>query len=669
MNFWPLAYTARNSIRLALPLSLLLCSAAVPAQNDYLFSLSLEELGNIPITGATRTEKSLRDVPAAVTLFTRSELNALGVSTLEELMNRAPGLQAYRSSEGNVASGSIRGRRVTANSREILVLLNGMKIDSFHSGSSIPKLPLANIARVEIIRGPGSALYGSNAYTGVINLVTVDDVNEVAFRAGEHQHLEGHWQHGFSHGNLRSATFVHLRDDQGESFGVEDTLRSGRIAVDDPYTTAHLQQQLFIGADTRIQFIGAHTHSENFYLLGNTHNGFNEYQFDFAGLMLEQDLHWHPDVSSQLIVGAKYVQLLLQGSLVALPTGNPLSLSADIDATEYWLDWRNDWYVSERSSLQFGGEYRHPDLADSKARSNYSLEEVVNGTTPLTDYDGLGYRYRPYHKAHMDVVGLYSQWQMNWTDRWQTIIGVRYDNFSQIGHNISPRLGLLFHADEYNTFKLLSGEAFRAPQASELHAINNPLIGGNPDLEAETVNTSELIWLHQRPNGYLSLNYFYNEFNDPISQTVVNGERTYRNGRDTEISDGVEAELQAELADGLKLLVTGTWLLKTPDGFFREAKDLYSLSALYDRGPLYGSISGYYRSPRHTLVNNTLQTLDSYWLVDVLAGYRWSPRWRTELQVLNLLDEHYYSPSQSNRAIDGVPNRRRELRLGLAWNY
>src|SRR3990167_9206610 len=186
---------------------------------------------------------------------------------------------------------------------------------------------------------------------------------------------------------------------------------------------------------------------------------------------------------------------------------------------------------------------------------------------------------------------------MDWSERWSTILGLRYDNYSKIGDHVSPRLGLLFHADDHNTLKLLSGEAFRAPQAGELYTTNNPVIRGNPDLKPETIVTSELIWLHQRERGQFSLTYFYNAFD----QAIVNGLRVYTNSDEQDVSDGVEAELQAQIAPGFKLLATATWLLKTPDTFFREARDLYSLSALYDRDKFYGSISAYYHSDQPTL--------------------------------------------------------------------
>lgn len=653
----------------------LACPSPVCAAQQDLFELSLEELSRVTVTGSTLTEKSVRDVPASVTVFTRADLQALAVNSLDDLMNRVPGMQSYRSSDSSVAqASSIRGRRVASSNREILVLVNGMKIDGFYSSginSTLPLLPLDNIARVEFIRGPGSAVYGSNAFTGVINIITVDDVNELALSAGDHRHLEGHVQHAYSGEQMRSSLMLHGRDDQGEDFDVQDTLSSARTATDDPWSSVYLQWQLALGADTQLQLIGARAEAPHYYVLGNINNEINGFDSDFASLLLTQNLHWHDAISSQLGAGWKYSRLAPQGSVTALPGGDTVDIKADIRSTEYWLTWQNDWQMNGRSSLQFGGEYRRPQITRADGYSNYDLGELASGNFPLTEYGDFGFEYAVMDASHMDVAGLYGQWQMDWSKDWSTVASLRYDRYAQIGDNVSPRLGLLFHPDQHNTFKLLTGEAFRAPQAGELYTTNNPVIRGNPDLKPETVMTSELIWLHQRERGLFSLTYFYNEFDNAIDQAIVNGLRVYTNSDEQDVSDGLEAELQAEIAPGFKLLATATWLLKTPDTFFREARDLYSLSGLYDRDKFYGSISAYYHSDQQTLVDNGArkQTLDSYIVVDLKAGYRWTPEWRTEVEILNLLNEDYYTPTQTSRIEDGVPNRTRELRLGFVWDY
>ncbi|MBU4328708.1 MAG: TonB-dependent receptor plug domain-containing protein, partial [Proteobacteria bacterium] len=148
---------------------------------DNPFAMSLEQLMQVEITGATRTEKSLKNVPAAVTVFTREEISRLGMDYLHELLNLVPGYQSQRHSDMSTGSNySSRGRRQGANSREVLLLLDGRPMNDPRTGGPISgkRVPLGKIDRVEIIRGPGSAIYGSNAFTGVINIITVKNENQ-----------------------------------------------------------------------------------------------------------------------------------------------------------------------------------------------------------------------------------------------------------------------------------------------------------------------------------------------------------------------------------------------------------------------------------------------------------------------------------------------------------
>lgn len=651
-----------------------LTSVAFASPKINLLDLSLEELGNIVVTGPTRTEKTVRNTPSAITVFTRADLQLLAVYTLEDLMNLVPGMQSFRSSENHLAEvGSIRGRRTAANDREMLVLLNGMRIEGFYGGgfnSSLVMLPLANIARVEFIRGPGSAVYGSNAFTGVINLVTVDDVRELSFSGGD-RHQAGHWQHDFVTDNLRGATFLQARADQGQAYSVQDSFGPDVITTRDPYRNLNLQQQLTINNDTHLQLTAAHSDKDDFYHLGRLDNGYNQSQFDFAGLMLGQTLDWHESIKSDLDLGWKFSRYASQGLLAVLPPADKFRFKADLRSSEYWLSWHNDWTQSPSSSLQFGAEYRHPEVLQAEGQSNFDPAEVASGSYPFTHYPGFEKHIPLSKEARMDVASFYGQWQMDWNAYLSSILGLRYDKYSNIGDHLSPRLGLLFHVDKYNTFKLLAGDAFRAPQTDELYTTNNPLVHGNPELEPETVTTGELIWLHQRRHGQFTLNYFYNEFKDAIDLALVNGLSVFQNLPGTGTSDGVEAELQLQASPALKLLATATALFKTPDSFFREAKDLYSFSALYQGEQVYGSASAYYRSERQTLLpgGRGLNRLDSYWIINTKLGYRWTPQWRTELDLLNLQDRQFVTPDQTAKLPYGVHNRRRELRLTLALDY
>ena len=154
-----------------------LAQSIMADQSDELFSMSLEELLQIKVTGSTLTQENLLSVPAAVTVFSYDEIKRMGLDYLDELANLVPGFQSYRSAQSPLENPiSSRGRLNSLEAPEILVMVDGQRVDGPRSnGTTVadPKYTLAYIERVEFIRGPGSAVYGSNAMMGVINIITL----------------------------------------------------------------------------------------------------------------------------------------------------------------------------------------------------------------------------------------------------------------------------------------------------------------------------------------------------------------------------------------------------------------------------------------------------------------------------------------------------------------
>ena len=657
---------------------------AARAEEPDLFSLSLEQLSEIPVTGSTLTPNNLMDVPASVTVFTAEDIHKLPVHTLEDLMNYVPGLQSYRSSDTPLTSaGSVRGRRLSSSDREILVLLNGMKIDSYFTGGvsgSYASLPLDNIRRVEFIRGPGSAVYGSNAFTGVINIITDDQSRTVRVAAGSNRHLETTIQQAWDSPTISGHLMATVVDDNGQRFDVPDTFSNNTLSTRDPYLHDSVQLQLRFARDTRLQWVYAHNRSDGFYTLGTLDDSFNNFTINYSGLQLQQQLYWQENINSQLLLGAQFTNLLVDdrpmtvvtpGAISNPPSTEPMRVRTDITSTEYSLNWKNDWSLSADSSLQFGAEYRVPQITRGNAYSNYDLAQLAAHQLPINYYGDLSHTTQIVKEDRQDVLGLYVQHQYHINDRWDTIAGGRYDHYSQIGSHFSPRLGLVNHVSHNDSIKLLFGEAFRSPQATELYTINNPVQLGNPHLKPETVSTWEFIWLHQWQHSQLVLNYFYNLFKNAISLQPVAGVRQFVNNHEHERSDGVEAEWSAQFGTAWKFHLTATQLLDTPDAFFREARTLLSATSTYEQGNWYGTLTTYYRSRRETVISadGTLHRLKAYWQVEGKVGYRWSDQLETYGEILNALDKDYWTPTLTTFVKDGIPNRGRELRIGLNWDF
>lgn len=165
--------------------SLLLNSPASAEYDDEAMFLMLsgdEELISI----ATGSPRPVSKAPAVASVITAEEIRASGATTVLQALEQVPGLHIGLSSINRLRPiFSMRGIH-TGNSPQTLVLVDGHEIPDTFSGSLLPTiyLPIENVARIEVIRGPGSAIYGADAFAGVINIISKTDVDINGAQAG-----------------------------------------------------------------------------------------------------------------------------------------------------------------------------------------------------------------------------------------------------------------------------------------------------------------------------------------------------------------------------------------------------------------------------------------------------------------------------------------------------
>ncbi|PCK00130.1 MAG: hypothetical protein COA42_23920, partial [Alteromonadaceae bacterium] len=362
-----------------------------------LSSWSLEQLLQLKITGSTLTPESLSVVPAAVTAFSHEEIARMGLDTLDELMNLVPGFQSYRSSIAPPHSlFSSRGRRIGFPAAEILIVVDGQRVDEPRTSGSvnvIPKYPLMNIERVEFIRGPGAAVYGSNAMMGVVNIITRSDANEVSLGYGNLHRRKAYFLSSHQIGEMEISLFAHIETDDGDEYRVPDTFSTNTITTDDPGEFANVNAKFQWGS-TQLTLQHNQYRSENFYVLGRLSNGFNENSGQFSSIAIKQEFDWSSASSSYLWFSysrSKYladVQLTPPGALAgaSMPTDDAFSLATDealflvtdlSGSNELRFQWHNDWYIGQLNSLQFGMEFRHIDSPEIVSKNNFDVSDLA----------------------------------------------------------------------------------------------------------------------------------------------------------------------------------------------------------------------------------------------------------------------------------------------------
>lgn len=194
---------------------------AAPNSGD-LLALSLEDLMQIQVVSSTLTEKNLRTVPSSVTVFTHTQINAMGVDYLDELLNFVPGFQAFRQADsGGEYYHSSRGGRSGTSSREVLILIDGKRINAEFAAGSVHMISLKNFEKVEIIRGPGSAIYGSNAFLGVVNITTIKNKDMLALQVGSNERTQTQLFKTAQMGELNLDFFANAYRDRGQAYVIE----------------------------------------------------------------------------------------------------------------------------------------------------------------------------------------------------------------------------------------------------------------------------------------------------------------------------------------------------------------------------------------------------------------------------------------------------------------
>jgi outer membrane receptor for ferrienterochelin and colicins len=174
-------------IIMLLPAAVLLFGQEKTVTNDGT-DLSIEELINVKITVASKTEENVSDAPGVISVVTQDELKRFGGTTLADILKRVPsllGTTVYMTDRSVIAS---RGDQIMPSSSHILLLLNGRPMREVMEGGIKSEIyesfPISVIERIEVIRGPGSVLYGSQAFSGVINVVTKSPENKTVAVSG-----------------------------------------------------------------------------------------------------------------------------------------------------------------------------------------------------------------------------------------------------------------------------------------------------------------------------------------------------------------------------------------------------------------------------------------------------------------------------------------------------
>ncbi|WP_017446199.1 TonB-dependent receptor plug domain-containing protein [Gayadomonas joobiniege] len=690
-------------IKTALFTSGIFGSGFVWAQDD-LFSMSIEELMQMEVASATLSNETLVNVPGSAAVFTRQDINQLGFSRLDEILNYVTGMQSTQSDrDARFNKISSRGRSSSVGGREILLLINGQRINTEYSGNnafSMALVPLSIVEKIEVIKGPGSSLYGSNAFLAVINVLTrKNEQTHTRLATGNMGVTEASLSTGFKYEDIS----VHLSAAVGKSSGDNYTnvTNSFDPSEEVELTDKESHRELLFNLqykDTELKVISSNQESEDFYLQGNTGPGINRSETDSLFVTLNQHIDWFENAHSEIWLDYRKNdnKLYIQGSAYGTFSGfsnpeskQPLIALTPIEETAHGIRVNNFYQPSDTLRLSLGLEYRQSELNQDTSQTNFDYASCLTNQLCMAQIFGLPvpppqdmeidyYQgdFKPAVKfvsaTEREIYGAFIQAQWRLRDDTEITAGIRHDDYTDSGTSNSPRLSIVHNFNDTHTFKTNYGEAYRAPQLNEIGLANNTLVEGNPDLTAETIRSLDAIWLTNFEEFTTSLTYFQHKIDDAILIGVQNQVVKLINSSESQKTEGLEAELTYFATQNLSLQTGLTHIFNMSEGQYRESDFLAYAIVNYAIDKWNINFSANYQSDKQNQMfrqDNARETLPSFWVANTHVSYQLDEHANLFATVKNLLDEDYYTPSVSNLADGGVPNRGRSWLAGVSFAF
>ncbi len=646
------------------------------------------------ISIATGSRQPITLAPAVASVITARDIREMGARDLDEILETIPGIHVSVAPRGYLPLYTMRGI-YSENNPQVLMLINDIPITNVYVGNRGEVwggMPVNDIERIEIIRGPGSAIHGADAFAGTINIITktAQDIVGTQFgvRAGSFSTREGWILQGSTWNDTSIAMSLQFMRTDGHREIIDrdaqtyfDSLSPpefpdaslapgpvdlDRKNIDARIDLSHGDWRLRLGYQGRSGGVGAGV------ALALDPDGKGESDRYNADLSYNTVLSQHWDFTGSI----SYFDTSAETDLVLFPPGYlspggpfPDGVIAQPDVFERHtrINLSTFYHGLDNHSLRFGLGGIHSDMYKIRERKNYVLTEF--GPIPLGSLQDVsndpGNVFIQPQDRKVYYVFAQDEWQM--ATNWRLTGGVRYDHYSDFGDTTNPRLALVWQPRFDFTTKFLYGRAFRAPAFNELYNINNPVAIGNSDLKPETIDTYEIAFNHQINHRLQAgLNLFHYQMSDVIRFSTLTSEA--ENSGEIE-GNGLEIESTYRVSPGFH--ITGNYSYQRAV----ESLDLNSssrvanvpLHQIYFRGnwafhsdwSLNAQVNWVADRARES--SDLRDPVDDYVVADLTMRYKPASRsWELAVSGRNIFDEDAREPSPRLSPVDGttpfIPN-------------
>ena len=655
-------------IKVLASLLLLMLTDVALCQKTDLAEKSLEELMQMTVSTASKHEQPVTEAPASVTVITADEIRKYGYRTLADALRSVRGF--FVTYDRNYSYLGVRGfaRPGDYNSR-ILLLVDGHRLndniyDQAMIGTEFP-IDVDLIARIEVIRGPASSLYGSNAFFGVINVITLrgGDLRgmEMSANAGSYGTFGGHATYG---NRIRDFEFLvagSAYDSRGQNlfYSEYNTPENnyGRARHDDD---DQFGDWLATIAGRGLTLQGLYSSRGKGIPTGSFASVFNDRRNRTVDGHRYFDLHYERNLGKgwQFSGRVFYDQYGYNGTYITASDDPGGVLNVDVARGEWW---------GTELQLERKFFHRHQVTLGTEARDNLRQFQWNFDVKPFFSY----------LKDERDsfIWAGYLQDEIQLTSKVLLNAGVRYDRYEHVGATANPRAALIYEPWQKTNFKLLYGTAFRSPNAYEQYYYSSGYARPAVPIRPETIRSFELVFeqklpgrLHFTASGYHNLiNDLISQEEDPITGDLVyaNVEKVRARGLEFEVSGRHRSGFEGRVSYGVQETLnrtSGQLLTNSP-----KHMGTVNLIVPLWREKLFAGAEVQYMSSRRTLLNGGV---GGHAVANLtLFNTRLLGPFDLSASLYNLFDTKYADPGGAEHLQDRLGQDARNFRVKLTWRW
>ena len=667
-------------------LSLLLLSISSHAEDmdasEMLQSLQsdMQEYSEI----ATRTRQNVDYMPYIISAWNSDELSKLGISTLREALGLVPGVDLSIGTVGATVP-IFRGSNPFAMGQSKLVI-DGVVVNEKMTGgyTQFLDMPVSMIQRIEVVRGPGSLLSYVNGYAGSIHVITKanrDDglpvANEVFAELGSSEYKMGGFvaSHKEDEFSISSDFFYKTHDQElpvgpdlyGNSGDSQQWLDNYSFGVNAYYDDFSVKGRL--------------SDRESGASYGQSFN-LSEDESDYVAIENNYiELGYSADISKGVIIDLSfgYIELKRQLQTKVIPD-NPIPVppGPPLPNGKYFLVDLNEETLYQRIELQIDAiESHHINMgihayqSDMAKRDAWDSTDGMQTLIPVLSTVGIPGIPGLLIDTPRNMYSLYADDLIDLTEKTSIQVGVKYDHYSDVESQASPRIALVHRYDDENIYKFMYTHSYREPAWREQYLAKQAFFSSTLDIKPELVDAYELGYIRKIDlKNHIKLNAFYLSNENQIHSQ--NSTRTFQNNGDNDLY-GVEIEYKNEFSNNDQIYFNYSYVEggNVADKLASSAETMAKVYYLHNiNNALTLSAIAKYIDEKDRIEADPRASVASYALFDFSVNYQYQPAGISiNFSVKNLLDEAYFLPSPENTYPRDFEREGRSIVFGLSKGF